>query len=526
MKNRSSKSIRRKDAFIKKTKERRKVELEDEIDLLLPGTGGFIEPDENEKTYQINQKEIVSSVDITSATKCFELKLIHGPYVIDYFRNGRQVLTGGEKGHVAAMDWVTKKLICEFNVMESVHAIKWLHMPNIFACAQRDWVHIYDDKGTEIHCLKKLYKVNQMEFLPHHFLLVTASDQGFLSWTDTSYGKLIAQFRPKKVRKIMSMAQNYTNGVILTGHSNGVVNMWTPNSQDPAIQMLCHSGSLTDIGITSDGTRMVSLGTDRKMKLWDIRMLKPLKSYSLKSIGSCIDVSQRDLIGVSTGNIVQIFKDSWNTELKEPYLRSKSNGLIKSIKFCNFEDVLGIGHENGFSSILVPGAGEPNFDALESNPFMTTSQRREMEVKMLLSKIPSELINVDPEILGKVNIKQLKETIASKKKLGYVKVPKIQFKEKKSMKSVKKFKLKKQLRDEAQRNHIKGMRNENIGAKANSIKKRPTNRSTSSRTSSKGLKVVNKFFVQKGLKKAKKSKPKEINIDFSNVLDRFKPKTK
>lgn len=290
--------------------------------------------------------------------------------------------------------------------------------------------------------------------------------------------------------------------------------------------MLCHSGSVTDIDVTLDGRRMVTLGTDRKMKLWDIRMLKPLKSYSLKSIGSCVDVSHRDLIAVSTGNIVQIFKDCWNAEIHEPYLRNKSNGLIKSIQFCNFEDILGIGHENGFSSILVPGSGEPNFDALESNPFMTSSQRREMEVKMLLSKIPPELINVDPEILGKVNVKQLKESIATKKKLGYVKVPKIQFKEKKSMKSVDKFKLKKRLRDEARRNQIKVMRNENISATANSIKKRMTNKSTSSRSASKGLRAVNKFFVQKGLKKAKKSKPKEISINFANVLDRFKPKKK
>src|ERR1700722_13378789 len=81
------------------------VKLAARSELLLPEESGYLEADDGEETYQITQKEIIDSVDITSATKHFELSLKElGPYQIDYFTNGRQLLLGGKRGHVAALD--------------------------------------------------------------------------------------------------------------------------------------------------------------------------------------------------------------------------------------------------------------------------------------------------------------------------------------------------------------------------------------------------------------------------------------
>jgi len=70
-----------------------------------------------------------------------------------------------------------------------------------------------------------------------------------------------------------------------------------------------------------------------------------------------------------------------------PYLMHKCEGAITDLKFCPYEDVLGVGHTLGLSSLLIPGAGQANFDSLRANPFESKQQRKEREVKMLLDKV-------------------------------------------------------------------------------------------------------------------------------------------
>ena len=70
--------------------------------------------DQGEETCRVSQREITGAVDLLSATKRFDLDLFRlGPFRFDYSRDGRFLALGGKRGMVAAMDWMTKKLMCE-----------------------------------------------------------------------------------------------------------------------------------------------------------------------------------------------------------------------------------------------------------------------------------------------------------------------------------------------------------------------------------------------------------------------------
>ena len=101
-------------------------------------------------------------------------------------------------------------------------------------------------QGIEIHCVKKMDHVTQLEFLPYHMLLCGASDRGGLSWLDVSVGKMVTETWTKmgslqvarhlQKDKICTnfcwpqvMCQNPASAVLVLGHSQGTVTMWTPN---------------------------------------------------------------------------------------------------------------------------------------------------------------------------------------------------------------------------------------------------------------------------------------------------------
>lgn len=378
---------------------------------------GFIVPDDGEATVEYTQQQIVANVDITAATKHFNLQLDFGPYHMRYTRNGRHLLLGGRRGHVAAFDWITKRLHCEINVQEEVTDVAWLHIETMLAVAQKNWVHFYDNQGTELHCVKTMNRVNRLEFLPYHFLLASGNDEGYLSWLDVSIGESVTSYSTRQ-GPVQLMCQNPTNGVLCVGGPKGVVSMWSPSTREPLAKLLCHRTAVAAMAVDPRGEFMVTSGLDKSVRVWDVRQLSgPVVEYKTRVPANEICISQKGLLALGMGNVCEVYKKPNLMTGTSAYLRQCCDSDISGMQFCAFEDVLGVTTRKGFTSLLVPGASEANFDAIEVNPYQTKSQRREFEVHALLDKVPSEFIALDPNTIAAVDVPTFKEKIDAQKKL-------------------------------------------------------------------------------------------------------------
>lgn len=184
--------------------------------------------------------------------------------------------------------------------------------------------------------------------------------------------------------------------------------MWTPNmGSTPVVKMLVHpQAPVTSLATSKCGRYMATTGKDSKLKVWDIRnTYQNVHTYFTPEPAVSCSFSDTGLIAVGFGHELQVWKNVYQEKQKAPYMKYNvpKRSPVSKVLFIPYEDVLGISHQNGYSSIVIPGSGEPNFDAFEANPFETRKQRQEAEVHNLLQKLQPETISLKVDTVGMID---------------------------------------------------------------------------------------------------------------------------
>lgn len=367
---------------------------------------GFMETEKGEVSDRISQQDLVNAVDIQTQRKKFELTLDKlGPYIIDYTKNGSHVVLCGLRGHLASFNWKNFALQGETQLKDKCTDVKYLVDHSMMAVAQKKFVYMYSKEGVEMHVLNNMANMDRLEFLPRHMLLAaTSSVYSTMGYMDISTGQTVATKTPAIVKDPTTcLKANPSNAVISTCDLRGIVKFWSPTVADPLVQLKAHKGPIQDIAFHSNGRYFVTLGGDHKMKVWDTRALRTLEEYAVTYCFDTIDISYSGLVAMGGGTNVHVWKDLFTqSKPSGPYMKhGLGYGNIASrVRFCPFEDVLGIGHSKGFSSIIIPGSGEANPDFFYANPHETERHRKDRVVTSLLDKLAPDTISMDLKVHG------------------------------------------------------------------------------------------------------------------------------
>ena len=180
-----------------------------------------------------------------------------------------------------------------------------------------------------------------------------SSDNTIKEW-DFDTKKLLQELNYKNPCYALCISSN--DNFVLSGHGDGVVNMWTGDNQKEAKLFKLHDDRIIDIKIINENS-FVSLAKDKKIKLFDIRNEKEI--YTINEEDKIKDISESNIaispdkihfaIGSKEGNvyIININKG----EIENIINNNNGKGEVKSLSWNNLNNNMYIGDSNGFISI-------------------------------------------------------------------------------------------------------------------------------------------------------------------------------
>ena len=182
--------------------------------------------------------------------------------------------------------------------------------------------------------------------------LTGSSDKTIKEW-DFENKKLLQEFNYKS--ECYSLSISSDDKFILSGHGDGVVNMWTGDVDKKSKLFKVHKDKVIDVIIVKDNS-FLSLGKDKSIKLFDIRKEKEIYTINEDKINEICESNialspdkNHFAIGGKEGYVYMININ--NGEIEETINNNNGRGEVTSINWNNNNHHIYIGDSKGFISI-------------------------------------------------------------------------------------------------------------------------------------------------------------------------------
>ncbi|XP_021891334.1 U3 small nucleolar RNA-associated protein 7 [Carica papaya] len=155
------------------------------------------------------------------------------------------------------------------------------------------------------------------------------------------------------------------------------------------------------LDFTASGRYMAAAGRKGHLALVDMKNLNLIREIQVRE-------TVRDVVFLHNELFFAV------AQKKYPYIYNREGTELHCLK--EHGAVLRLQFLKNHFLLAIPGSGEPNFDSWVANPYETSKQRREKEVRSLLDKLPPETIMLDPTKIGTVKPQKKKEKPAKKER--------------------------------------------------------------------------------------------------------------
>ena len=277
---------------------------------------------------------------------------------INFNNQGDKYITTSEDKSLILLETAKNTEIFKFDIFDSIISEACFDKSNQFIfigsfdstvklinAQNSNLISNFSEHANRVNCVK-CYNLKEKG-------ISGSSDNTIKEW-DFDTKKLLQELNYKNPCYALCISSN--DNFVLSGHGDGVVNMWTGDNQKEAKLFKLHDDRIIDIKIINENS-FVSLAKDKKIKLFDIRNEKEI--YTINEEDKIKDISESNIaispdkihfaIGSKEGNvyIININKG----EIENIINNNNGRGEVKSLSWNNLNNNMYIGDSNGFISI-------------------------------------------------------------------------------------------------------------------------------------------------------------------------------
>ena len=276
---------------------------------------------------------------------------------LNFNKSGNKYITSGEDKTLILSDASKNSEISKFSNFKNIISEASFDSKEqyIFAGSHDASLKLFSLKENKLYAdfIEHGSEINCVECFKNSDGGVSGSNDKTIKEWDFESKKLKQEFDYSSPCYSLAIALN--DNFIISGHLDGGINMWTGDGYRDNKLFKIHEDKVVDVKIVDDNT-FLSLGLDRKIKLFDIRKEKAvytIRESKLKEIceSNLAINSEKNYFAVGTNEGSVYIINLNNGEIENTIKNNNGRGKVTSLCWRPLNNYIYVGDSNGFISI-------------------------------------------------------------------------------------------------------------------------------------------------------------------------------